>query len=219
MKCVQCGTDFRRGGPAQGKRCADCVIANRTGECVECGALIVRVPGKPGQLPKRCDPCWVANRQRAAEAARLRAMADPERAEQYRERTRKQVAQWRADNPDRKREVDRANKKRQWADPDKRLRTKVLVAERKFGMEPGSYLRLLEEQDYRCAICGADFDADARLAVDHDHACCDSKTSCGGCVRSLLCNRCNPGLALFRDNPELLREAANYIERHRAKAG
>lgn len=55
-----------------------------------------------------------------------------------------------------------------------------------------------------CAICGAP----EPQHLDHDH---DS-----GEVRQLLCQRCNQGLGLFRDEPSYLRAAADYVERHRA---
>lgn len=53
-----------------------------------------------------------------------------------------------------------------------------------------------------CIICGDT--SDMQLAIDHDH-----KT---GYVRGALCSRCNLGLGHFRDNPELLRQAALYLE-------
>lgn len=63
-----------------------------------------------------------------------------------------------------------------------------------------------------CRICG--FKAD--LHVDHDHTCCDFKASsvrsCGECVRGVLCGPCNRGLGHFRDRPDLLRAAAEYLE-------
>jgi hypothetical protein len=43
------------------------------------------------------------------------------------------------------------------------------------------------------------------LHIDHDHAT--------GVVRGVLCNDCNLGLGRFRDEPALLRKAADYLER------
>jgi hypothetical protein len=58
-------------------------------------------------------------------------------------------------------------------------------------------------QDNKCAICGNLFYKTPD--VDHDH-----KTNK---VRQLLCNHCNGGLGNFYDNAELLRKAANYIDK------
>lgn len=58
-------------------------------------------------------------------------------------------------------------------------------------------------QDDRCGICGYP----EPQHLDHDHA--------SGRVRKLLCQRCNQGLGLFRDEPYLLRVAALYVEGHR----
>lgn len=85
-------------------------------------------------------------------------------------------------------------------------------AMKKYGVTLDWFEAKLAEQDGRCVICGAMPDpngikAAARLHVDHDHET--------GAVRDLLCTRCNQGLGYFRDNPDLLRTAADYIERHR----
>lgn len=44
------------------------------------------------------------------------------------------------------------------------------------------------------------------LAVDHDSNHPD------GLVRGLLCSKCNRALGMFNHNPELLQEAAKYLE-------
>jgi len=97
------------------------------------------------------------------------------------------------------------------------------VAERKrsyylrstFGITIEEYETMCDRQANRCAICGEKESVPdpknpsviRRLAVDHNHA--------SGKVRALLCQRCNMGLGYFRDNPELLNWAANYLLRHR----
>jgi hypothetical protein len=85
-------------------------------------------------------------------------------------------------------------------------RTCSLVS--KYGITRNEYEQMVTAQDGKCPICG---DRPRVLVVDHDHSCCPANSSCGGCIRSLLCGRCNSGLGLFRDRPELLRSAANYL--------
>jgi hypothetical protein len=74
------------------------------------------------------------------------------------------------------------------------------------------YDALLASQHGKCAICKAVNASGRDLAVDHDHACCPGARSCGKCVRSLLCSRCNIGIGQFLDSPELMRAAAAYVE-------
>ncbi len=72
-----------------------------------------------------------------------------------------------------------------------------------------AYLRLFEEQDGVCAICGEPETAVLRgrtlkLSVDHDHET--------GVIRGLLCHACNLGLGKFKDRVELLEKAIAYLE-------
>jgi hypothetical protein len=53
-----------------------------------------------------------------------------------------------------------------------------------------------------CPICTTY----ARLVRDHCHET--------GLTRDPLCRKCNMALGLFSDNPQLLRAAAAYLERH-----
>jgi hypothetical protein len=54
--------------------------------------------------------------------------------------------------------------------------------------------QMLEQQDGRC-LCGTVFDIHGGIGstyrVDHDHGCCPRETSCGNCVRALVCQSCN----------------------------
>ena len=61
----------------------------------------------------------------------------------------------------------------------------------------------------RCAICGVEEQKLMRiLYYDHDHLT--------GQGRGLLCHACNVGLGWFRENPQAMRAAADYIEKHSA---
>lgn len=71
------------------------------------------------------------------------------------------------------------------------------------------------EQKNRCALCGSfgflmRVHHRQRLVIDHCHAT--------GKVRKLLCHNCNRALGLFKDDVEVLRKAASYIEEHREGA-
>ncbi|MFD1083921.1 endonuclease VII domain-containing protein [Micromonospora andamanensis] len=80
-----------------------------------------------------------------------------------------------------------------------------------YRITPEKYDEMLKAQDGVCAICGEGPGKKA-LHVDHDHACCPGKESCGKCVRGLLCYRCNAGIGLLRDSPEIMRAAVAYIK-------
>ncbi len=77
-------------------------------------------------------------------------------------------------------------------------------------MQVGDFEMLFEFQEQKCAICGAP-PAEKPLAIDHCH-----KT---GKVRGLLCHKCNMGLGMFLDRPELLDEAASYLRAHKISPG
>jgi len=64
-------------------------------------------------------------------------------------------------------------------------------------------LRELVEEAEVCAICDV-YKDDARLGVDHVKGT--------DLVRGVLCTRCNLALGYFFHDPNLLREAAKYLE-------
>lgn len=69
---------------------------------------------------------------------------------------------------------------------------------------------LVAAQGDACAICGNGRRAHRDLAIGHDHTT--------GKLRGLLCQDCNMGIGQLKDDPALLRKAADYIERHRPPA-
>lgn len=83
----------------------------------------------------------------------------------------------------------------------------------KYGLSADAFNALLASQGGQCAICRADNPGAKFWAVDHDHSCCPGQTSCGRCVRGVLCGACNLGLGAFRDDMGALLRAADYLHK------
>ncbi|MER6397989.1 endonuclease domain-containing protein [Kitasatospora sp. NPDC059973] len=70
---------------------------------------------------------------------------------------------------------------------------------------------ILRAQDDTCPLChrlGGDssMEGPSWWHIDHDHRCCPGQSSCGRCVRGLLCRNCNVrGLAWYEALPGELR--------------
>jgi hypothetical protein len=58
--------------------------------------------------------------------------------------------------------------------------------------------------DAVCEICGSG----KRLCLDHDHIT--------GAFRGWLCATCNSAIGMLRDDPVLIRRAADYVEAHQS---
>jgi len=119
---------------------------------------------------------------------------------------------WREKNPERARAIARAcylrhkarfqAESRAWAkaNPDKIRARKIW---NRYRLTPEEHARILARQGNACAIC-----KEPRTdRIDHDH-----KT---GKVRGVLCHCCNAALGLFKDRPDLLRTAADYLDASR----
>ena len=74
-----------------------------------------------------------------------------------------------------------------------------------YGVSPADYARLMKKQNNACAICRFGFSSTPH--IDHCHAT--------NTPRGLLCSQCNLGLGKFRDSPDCLRRAAEYLEAHK----
>jgi hypothetical protein len=75
----------------------------------------------------------------------------------------------------------------------------------KYGIDVHEVDELIRDQRGLCAICLER----APTQVDHDHTT--------GHVRGILCGGCNAGLGQFREDPEIIRRAIDYLNRHRAR--
>lgn len=85
---------------------------------------------------------------------------------------------------------------------------------RRYSLTLEEYQDKIESQSSCCALCGRSIESLTRgLHVDHDHKCCPPNTSCGKCIRGLLCHGCNTGLGAFQDDINLLRKAIEYLQK------
>lgn len=137
-----------------------------------------------------------ANRERLRAYDRSRY---PERAAE----SAKRSAAWRKANPERAREI-----RRKWQEAN---REKINAKNRerkdhrrrlKLGVDHAAFAARFASQGSRCAICATD--KARKWALDHDHAT--------GHVRGILCNKCNLGIGLLRDDPAIVKAAAEYLE-------
>lgn len=81
----------------------------------------------------------------------------------------------------------------------------------KYSLTKERWWEIFDSQGRAC-VCGRTEHAKS-WHVDHDHSCCPYGSSCGDCVRGILCEDCNHALGKVRDSPEILRRLASYLER------
>jgi hypothetical protein len=85
---------------------------------------------------------------------------------------------------------------------------------RRYGITVLKWQELYVTQNGKC-VCGKLFTINQVPVIDHNHACCSGYSkACGTCVRSLLCSSCNWLLGHAKDNPQVLRIMADYLERY-----
>lgn len=93
------------------------------------------------------------------------------------------------------------NKKDKWRD---------YYLQKKLGKSLNDYWILFNSQNKKCAICDIEWDPTQKLfAWDHDH---DSNV-----IRGILCETCNRGLGLLKDNISVLENSINYLRKYKKK--
>jgi len=85
---------------------------------------------------------------------------------------------------------------------------------RRYGITPDD---VTERRSRPCEVCGKFYPrlrkvgVNGGMVLDHDHAT--------GKLRGTLCGHCNPGLGHFRDDPDLLLKAIEYLKRYAHQPG
>lgn len=74
---------------------------------------------------------------------------------------------------------------------------------RKYGINIEQFNSLLQEFDFSCFICSSIINPE-ETCVDHDHE--------KGVIRGLLCQKCNKAIGNLKDDPAIVRKAADYLE-------
>lgn len=161
--------------------------------CRICGELkplteFHRASGMRDGHRSECKPCY-----RAISAARYRANPEP---------AKERVKRWQRDNAARYQENQRRwRESGRKAEADRRSHLRW-----KFGITPEQYDAMLAAQGGVCALCGRPPTEGISLHVDHHHAT--------GAIRKLLCFDCNAGIGKLREDRDLLRAAATYLDAH-----
>jgi hypothetical protein len=104
---------------------------------------------------------------------------------------------WRAANPDKVKGYTRKHY----------LKSKNRYLLKTYGISLDEYNQMFAEQEGCCAVCGKhQSEFKKALAVDHNH-----ETEA---VRGLLCYRCNSALGMLDENPEIISNLLDYVEKH-----
>lgn len=185
------------------KRLPRITLCQRTG----CHHLLpVDTPSRIRYCGKRCaDAQWkVEHREERNAAARAWASANPEKRREiqarYAETHAEEIAKARREARASGRYTETYRAWRATARGQVVMRNHTLRA--RYGIEVEQYDLMLREQGGHCRLCPRTPEDEGRaLAVDHDHACCPGRKSCGRCLRGLLCTSCNNRLAAV-ENPD-----------------
>lgn len=205
-ECKACGQPYYQRKPTQ----VTCSVA--------CAAKLPHNTGgvrpKAGLAPRECPVCGKTFTP-MREVQICCSHACYRKSPSWQEAQRRQDArpERRAQQNDRRRLANALDEQRRELIREYNLRYNLAT---KYGITIDEYMAMLEAQQGLCVVCGQPPQEDgikaaSRLHVDHDHVT--------GKVRALLCNSCNNGIGRFRDDPALLRAAAEYIERHRSLEG
>lgn len=175
------------------------MVRDESQTCTDCGrekplVEFPRVKAGSEKRRSRCQPC-AKIRQDAWRAA------NPDRVRE------KRLA-WKARNPEAWREYNSSWRER---NPESAKATNRRGLLSQHGLTTEAFAELSSLHDGACHCCGVV--PEKTLRIDHDHACCPGRYSCGSCVRGLLRDDCNVGIARLGDDLDGALRAAAYFTR------
>ena len=173
--------------PGYGQLCAAC-----KGTCKDCGGEVVIKIGSAYKT--RCTDC-TRIKETTVNCVKCGKVRDGSHRNYCRICYREYSKVWSKNNPEKVRAKNRRND-----------------LKRQYNISPERWAELLSAQDNKCAICGGTEENVRRFHVDHDRTCCIGNSSCGKCVRALLCVRCNVALGMVNDNTNTLKLMISYLE-------
>lgn len=179
----------------------------------------------PAKVLAQSRAWQAANREKSRESSRRWRINNPEKAkeadrrnhEKNRDRRIESTRAWRAANLERSRgnskkwalanpeRVKENNRRWTLANPGKVVAYRLATRLKLYGVSHERWFAMLEKQSNACPVCLEKFGSQGcKPNIDHCHEI--------GWPRGILCGRCNTGLGHFRDNPDFLLRAAEYLK-------
>lgn len=127
------------------------------------------------------------------------------------QKQRERSERWRKKHPERFRESVKGSVKK-WREKNRdkiraknKLRGKADKLKYRYKITLEDYNKMLIAHNNSCAICGT-HESEMRkgICIDHDHVT--------GKIRGLLCEPCNQGIGMFKDNIVSMASAINYLK-------
>lgn len=168
--------------------------------CPDCG-------GTKGHSSARCFACSIPHRSgpRAGTGPRLCRSCDRILAHvefRLRKENGKQVRSSTCLDCERRAARERARRAK--VDPTRAALAQLRHRINRLGLDVDAVLARWRAHDGRCDLCGGD-NGGRVLCLDHCHRT--------GALRGFLCGSCNTAIGHLRDDPALIRAAADYVER------
>jgi len=118
---------------------------------------------------------------------------------------------WKAHSRENRDKLNAAERNRRAENPKKiRARVQKSYLKNTFGMTVQDRDSMIAAQGGKCAICQDVFISSFHTHIDHAHG------SDPVIVRGILCSRCNTGLGHFKDSPERILRAVQYLQKFQA---